>query len=231
MKSVTTSLAAAVLAAASFALATDGSTLQRTPKVGDVAKYAVTVNVDTQEGRVTINMLDTRTVTDVQSNGDYTEEANDTGGSRVMGAQKLAVPDAKITTSYHANGQAFKITGDGVDAKAYRIEALNDFYSPGKSVKPGEKWTFVSKADPTVGTRNVTMNYTVEAEEKVGTHDTYRISYTGTEDGDSPGSVSGKVWVDVASGEIVKADLALKSAPIPQADAPYDLTVSVLRQD
>ncbi|HTQ10719.1 MAG TPA: hypothetical protein VMI31_11650 [Fimbriimonadaceae bacterium] len=92
---------------------------------------------------------------------------------------------------------------------------------PDKEVKVGDKWT--EKFKPKDG-KDVTVDYEVVEQTKVGDADALKIKGKLSEDGPMKGDCT--YWIG-KDGAMLKFELDLKSWPVPFAGDPHDFDVKM----
>lgn len=232
MKRITIALALAASVVA-VAAGLQSVTLKRTAKVGDVAKYKAKADVDFQGMSIAVTFVTTDKVTKVADNGDITTETTQAEMKIKMGDQEMDPPTDNSTpqvATSKASGEIVELKGENVDANAYRMAAMSGFQYPDKALNVGDSWEVKLSKNEKLGTVAALAKYKLEKLEKVGDWDTAVITmdYKETE-GSDPASATGKIWVNVKDGSLVKVDGEWKNAPFPGAPAPINAKVSIER--
>jgi hypothetical protein len=228
----TTRLIGTILLATTCAMAFashDAVTLKFARKEGDTAKYKMTgeMNLMGVTASLTADVQDKVTKVSADS---YTVESTQGNMQAVVNGSPMAQPDSTDTTTFKSNGELIDYTSDHASAEAWRIAELTSFILPDKAVNVGATWTSAVVADDKKGTVAATCNYTLEALEKVGKHDTakVKISYKETT-GTDPASSEGYCWIDVTDGSMIKTTATWTNVPIGGAMA--NGTISMERAD
>ncbi len=202
-----------------------------TPKVGAVTKYKMQGVFDFEGVEVTFSATGVNKVVKVLDNGNFTVEETQSDAKVVYGGTESEIPSGGTTTTYTADGRVIEIQGDSVDGSAYRTAAMSSFFKPGKPIKMGDSWTVEIKGDDKLGSVDAKATYTVEAEETVGAWKCVRVKYDVKETkGQTPAGSTGKVWVSLDDGEMVKVEGVWKDVPVPNAPAPISGKMTVTRQ-
>lgn len=225
-------LALAALTTAALA-ATDAVTLVRKPKKDEVHKYSMKADIDVNGLQVSVIATTQEKTTDVAEDGSYTvEEMLVDGKTTAAGQEKDLAGGPPSSMIYKTNGIISKINGDAKQAtsNAYRMANLSLLYLPDKAVNVGDAWTYDVKADKATGAVAAKGEFKLLGDEKVGTHDTWKIKATIKEtEGDTPSSSDGTVWIDKADGSMVKNEVKWVNAPFPGIQVPVNATVKIER--
>lgn len=208
--------------------------IKRVPKVGDELRYKIDTTIygetDTSYTSTTVWKI-----TKVDTNGDYTSVEKVLAAKIKIGDIEQTLPESTQTAVYSAFNSLVDVTGDDVDdtTKPYlfRLHALQWLVVPDKAVKPGDTWTIEYKADANHGNVASTVDYTVDAQEKVGKYDCLRIKALSKQV--APGESTGDLmfWVNIADGTLVKATAVLKKAVFAKVDTPLDVSFTLTRDD
>lgn len=217
-------LGAALIFAA--ALAQDGVSLKRAPKVGDTFKYNLSVAMNIQGQDFTVTAVVSEKVTKAEE-GKYTIESNQT--ELKLNGQEAPMEQSPSYSTYSNVGRLLESKSDQEGPDADRMSALQSFEVPDKAVKVGDTWEVALKAKEGKNPVAFKASYKVEAQEKVGEWDTLKISFTATEtEGTDPAKSVGTVWVSVKDGSMVKYEGNWTNAPIPMA-GPTTAKVTLMR--
>jgi hypothetical protein len=214
---------AAVAALSLTAMAVQqGITLKRSSKVGEISKYRLKAEMDYQGTPIVFSALVTEKVTKVADDGQYTIESGTSEGKVNMGGNEMDAggqgPGTSVTT-FKSTGEVVSITADQSDPNMYRMANLQSLQFPGTVLKVGDSWNVAIKKDDH-GSVDAKGSYKVEAQEKVGDYDTYRIHGTMKESIDKdPASVDATYWINVKDGTLVKLTGTWTNAPFPQIGA------------
>lgn len=221
---------ASVLALSAIAGA-QSFTLKRVAKVGETMKYKLTAEADFGGQAIQVSGTTLDKVVKVNDNGDIVVESTQSSMKVSVAGQEMEIPDQPgTTTTYKATGEVVEIKGEQTDASAYRMANLNVVKSPTGEIKVGDKWTYEVKADSKTGAAAGKAEYELLGSEKVGSWDSLKIKWTFKEtEGSDPASSSGTVWIDAATGALVKAVGEYKNAPIPGAPGPISMKFTLER--
>ncbi len=223
-----TLLAAAAIAALAVA-AQDAVKLVRSAKVGDTRTYKIDAEMQVMGTAAKFSAKSIEKVEKVDQDGSITIEESTTEAKVMFGDQQMEVPSSAARIKSKPNGELIELSGAEVDETAYRRAALTLVVFPSDAIKPGHKWSVESKASPVNGNTAGKGDYEFVAVEKVGEEDAAVINFSYVEtSGPTPASASGKLWVSVKDGSLVKLDAEYKQAPLPQI-GPTDMKVSVKR--
>jgi hypothetical protein len=220
---------AAIAALSLTALAIqDGVILKRSGKVGDSAKFRMKAEVEMQGQSMTFSALLVEKVTKVAANGDLTVETV----QKEMALNDSPMPDQGAgaqTTVSTPSGKVLSVEGEQHDADAYRTANLVSMQFSEKALKVGDSWEVsIPKSDK--GVVAAKGSYKVEAQEKVGQFDTYRIKGGLKElSGEAPASVDATYWISVKDGNLVKAQGTWTNFPLPQV-GPMTMKITMTRE-
>ena len=230
-KKVGFGLMIAALSMAAIAI-DDAISLKRAAKAGDVAKYRLKADVELQGMEANFTTLITEKVSKVESNGNYVLESTQSDGKVSFSGQEMDVPGSVQTFTYKPNGEVVEIKAENVDASVYRTAILTSFIFADKAVKVGDDWTFEIKKDEKTGTVPAKQTYKVEAEEKVGDVDTFKVKFSTkeTEGGDSAASCEGTAWISKKDSTLVKSEGVWKNVPFPGAPGPINAKYTMARE-
>lgn len=207
-------------------------TMKRTPKVGDMLNYKVSIIFTLYGDDIVYQSTLSERVTDVAKDGSYTVQSNQTGASANNGRDiPIVQSQAQTSTTYDPRGMILAIPSD----YSWRDAYLGEVVLPDKPVKPGETYSvqFPARADRT--TPAATVTYTVEQlpKDRVDGFDTIVLDEKYTEStGTYPATSEGRVWINPADGTVVKLDENWRNAPlmgthtIVNAHVSYDRVVS-----
>jgi len=232
LNKVSVGLFVAALSVAALAVQ-DSVNLKRAVKEGDTAKYRLKGTVDFQGQDIVMTMLITEKVTKVESNGNYTVESTESEGKVDFGGDQQDIPGETMSTIYKATGEVVDVKTDA-DKKpsAIRLANLQSFVVQDKAVKVGDEWATEVKKDAASGAFALKGTYKVEAQEKVGEIDCYKVKFSAkeAEGGDAAASVDGYSWVNIKTGLSEKTEGATKNAPYPSAPFPVNLKFSMTHE-
>ncbi|HSI71757.1 MAG TPA: hypothetical protein VK934_01155 [Fimbriimonas sp.] len=226
----------ALVAVSALALASQGLTIKRTPKEGQVTRYKMTGSIALPDpiGTVNVRGIVEEKITKVEADGTYTtvQTQVEAFASRGTDAEQAVDNQSATTTKYNAKGEVVSIEVDTDPVAAWRMAGLNLFIEPGKPVNIGDKWSHEIKADEKTGAVAAKADYTVLGEEKVGSVDTIKIKCTVSETaGDQPASSDVTVWIDKKDSTMVQAETKVKQAPFatPAGTFALDGTLKMTR--
>ncbi len=158
------------------------------------------------------------TYTEVAANGDITRESVTESAETIFNGQKADTPDAAkaaTTAVIHPDGSLVSLKSsreekDPTHADVRLGIASRPIYAA-KPVGVGDKWEYEIKANADLGSEEGKGDAEVLAFEKVGGVDAVKIKYAYKESSHSPAiAMSGTVWVEKSSGDIVKGDLSVE---------------------
>jgi len=193
-----------------------GHQLKRTPKVGDVLKYRVTMIFTLQGVDITYKSLITDQIDLVDKDGSYTVESSQSEISGTHGERDLNVNQhpPKSIAVYNANGSVLDLKGEQ-SPESWRIANASAFYLPEGPIPASGTYT-VQIPPSTDKTRpSATATYTSAGTEKVGDIDALVLKESYKENVTASGmTADGKVWVDPATAIVLKMDMDWKNAPL-----------------
>jgi hypothetical protein len=211
----------------------DGIVLKRTAKVGDVEKFRIKAEMDFKGTPITYTGLITEKVVKVGADGEYTIESLNSEGKVAMSGTELDAssqgPGAS-TSTFKANGEIVSISTEQTDPNLYRMANLQSLQFPTTPVKVGSTWEIaIAKSDR--GAVEAKGTYKIEAQEKVGEFDCYRIHGTMKEAAKDGAGVDATYWVDVKTASLVKLQGSWTKAPFPGSPEPLDAKVTLTREN
>jgi hypothetical protein len=194
-----------------------GFILRHRAKVGATIKYRLQADMDIQGQSAFFTSLLTEKTTDVAPGGLFTVETKTSQATVTMGGKTTDVQAKSTTrTTYRSDGEVVKIVSEPSDPATQRMANMQSMRFPPTRLKVGDSWKVHIQGD-TKGSADANGVYKVEAREKVGKHDTYRIHVSMKETASTdPLGNEGTVWIDVSDGSAVKVDVTFTNAPIPQ---------------
>ena len=191
---------------------------------GQVVRYKSSANLNLDFGGMKIELetkqVEKTTVTNVAANGDITKEATIESVEMTMNGEKRPAPDGAkdktTTTVIHPDGTLVSLKSTGEEGPEGKVGVrLNSGTHPIYSTKPvgvGDKWTYEIKADTDLGTEKGKGDVEVLAFEKMAGTDTIKLKVSYKESGHDPAlSISGTVWADKVSGDIVHSELDVEN--------------------
>lgn len=178
------------------------------PKVGAVTKHRVDIAPDVPGMEIKIAIEVSSKVLKVEA-GEITVEESVLSTKMSFNGQEMDPPaelgsQGKQVIVYATNGEVKK----GPETEQMpRIEESNKFVFPTAALNVGDTWKRSGKGDDKKGTVDSTTTYTYEGPEKVGKWDCHKIRVAFKElVGERPMANSGYVWVEAATGDLVKAE-------------------------
>ncbi|HVT13381.1 MAG TPA: hypothetical protein VHE55_14030 [Fimbriimonadaceae bacterium] len=216
MRSFLTFVAALGLAA--FSLADGGWLLKPPYEAKAKISYKVTVdaNVGGQDHEATMKQLftvDSKSDKEVKGKGsfsDVTLDGNDLSGQDL--------PSWDVTLS--ATDGSVTAAGDSVDY--VRMLTPFTFIYPSKEIKVGDKWT--TKFKPAKDAKEITIDYEVVEQSKIGDDDVLKIKSKLSEDG--PMKADDTYWIG-KDGKVLKFDLDIKGWPAPFTGGAQDIDAKI----
>lgn len=207
--------------------------LKRITKIGDTAKYKVTMDVAFGDLEYKTTSVSDLKVVRVDDDGTFTTQTVQKETKiKIKGvADEMTTPDSDATTaSRRANGELVTLNGEKIDATSYRIDALYAFRAPDAAVKVGDKWSYEPKADLKTGSVAGKADFELVSIDKVGMWEAAKIKWTYREtEGTDPASSEGTLWIDTKDGALIKCEGKLKNAPLRDAPRPVDFSFTVER--
>ena len=168
------------------------------------------------------------TYTNVAANGDITRESVTESEETTFNGEKSpdSEEDKSVTTVvFHPDGTfvSSKTTKEEKDATHLDVR-LDIATTPVYSAKPvgvGDKWTYEIKASADLGSEAATGEEEILAFEKVNGVDAVKIKYSYKEtSGKHPLVLSGTVWAEKSSGDIIKTDMSIEGMQLGGEDGP-----------
>ena len=205
-----------VLSLGVCALAQQAITLKRAPKVGEIAKYRVTMIFTLQGTDITYKSLITDQVDLVDKDGSYTVESTQAEISGTHGERDLNVDQhpLKSITVYNASGAVIDLKGEQ-SPESWRIANASAFYLPNGAIPASGTYTVQVPASTDKTRPSATVTYTSAGTEKIGDIDALVLKESYKENVTANGMTSdGKVWVDPATAVVLKMDVDWKNAPL-----------------
>ncbi|MBS1714037.1 MAG: zinc-dependent metalloprotease [Armatimonadetes bacterium] len=213
------------------AQAQDKTLLTVKGKEGSFGRYKseTTVTFDAGGKKLTIVAKDVTkvTVTKVESNGNVTFEHKEESSETTIDGEKLP-SDGKSSTTVtvlRPDGTLVSMKTDGDEPDDDHLDvrlgvAHNPVFSP-KPVGVGEKWKTSYKADGTLGTKAAEAEFEYLANEDAGGVKCAKIRMAYKETG-SGTLISNKatLWVELASGDVVKEESDYDGIPLPGPTGP-----------
>lgn len=206
-----------------------GTTLKRTPSVGDTQVLSLRMEFAIFGDTAVYTSTLTEKVTEVSPEGNYTVESTQTDYKVELFGDEGVVQDEdmpKQSITYTPLGDVVAVKGDFVNESVYRLANLMAVRLPKDPVAKGDKWESVVPKNVDTGVFDAKATYTYEDDEKVDDVETIRASFEYAEVAGDPARSDGRVWLDKRNGTVVKLETNWSSAPIPGAPSP--LTGSVI---
>lgn len=220
-----------VFALAALALA-QGVSLKRQVKEGDTHSYRMSLSFSMWGEEALYTSVLTEKVIKVEPNGTYAVETTQTDYKAKFGEEEMTLSSEdlpKATRVLTPAGEIVQLQGDLTNEAAYRLSNLDVFRPSDMSVSTGDTWKVELKANADTGTKATTIDYKVEAAEKVGDWDTLPVTFSYKEtEGSDPATAEGKYWIRTSDGLVVKMEADWKNAPIPGANGAVNAKVSYL---
>lgn len=220
------------LAVAPLAMAQDAVVLKRVAKEGDVAKYALKVETEISGAPVKFTANVIEKVMKVLADGTYTVSSEQEDTVLEINGETSPAPanvSSPTTSTFGLDGSVTDIQGDESGVDAYRMANIQAFLWPKEAVKEGSKWEADIKENKSKETPMVHCKYEVVGKETIGEHNVFKINFESAETtGDDPASSKGSVWVDIASGLIVKTECEWKNAPIATMKLDGKVTMTLI---
>ena len=193
-----------------------GAALKRTPKVGEIEKYRLTMIFTLQGTDITYKSLITDQVDLVEKDGSYTVESVQTEISGAHGERDLNVDKnpPKSIAVYAANGAVVDLKGEQ-SPESWRIANASAFYLPDGPIPASGTYTVQIPQNTDKGRPSATATYTTAGTEKIGDIDALVLRESYKENTTANGMMAdGKVWVDPATAIVLKMDMDWKNAPL-----------------
>lgn len=208
-----------------------GFKLARSPKLGQEIKYRVLAEFDAGGTPVTMSGLLTEKVVALDINGNYTVESRQTEVKARMGTQEQTVEDSPPETAvYSARGEVVEIKGANSAGLKGRLSRLNAVVVPDREIKVGDSWSHTFHGNPMTAGIGGKSDYKAEALEKVGERNALIVQIKFKESSGSLKSEStGKAWIDVETGELLKLQSQWKKVPFLSSEQPIDFKVTLTR--
>jgi hypothetical protein len=167
-------------------------------------KVIVNASVGGQEMEATMKQIltiDSKTDKEIKAKGNWAEI--------MVGGNEQSGDDTTWDITMNSNGS---LTSVGAGADFARMLAPAAFVYPDKEVKAGDKWSF--KYKPTKEAKDITMDYEVVEQTKVGDVDALKIKGKLTEDGPMKGN---NIYWIAKDGRMLKFELDLTNWIVPMA--------------
>lgn len=235
-KRITFAIGVLTLASAAFATLQDAVKIAWAPKEGAVIKYKMTsvakMNGGAMEGELHYDATVTHTYKAVTADS-VTVEEKQSDVKVLFGDQDVSsqVPTVTTTEVMKLTGELIERKSDGpADAETPRVDQAFNFTYPTQPLKVNETWSKQYEADSKKNTFAASVTYTYTGTEKVGDWDCYKINSDYKETGaETNVTATGTQWLEIGTGELIKATYVLKNAPFAPAVPPMDVTATLTR--
>ena len=199
---------------------------------GQVTHSKSTATLNIEEGGMKIEIASKQTgkttFTNVAANGDITRESVNESDETTFNGQKEpdAEEDKSVTTVvFHPDGTivSSKSTKEEKDPTHLdvRLDIATSPIYPAKPVSVGDKWEYEIKPNAELGSEAGKGEAEILGFEKVNGVDAVKIKYSFKEANHKPIlAVSGTVWAEKSSGDIIKSDLTVEGMQIGGAEGP-----------
>lgn len=231
MKTVFKSGVALLAAVALVGFVQDGVKLKRAPKVGDTIKYTLSSSIEMQGQSGEVKGTIVEKVVEVKESGDYSVDQVTQGVQVSFNGQDIPVGDLPaVTFRFSPLGEVLDATSASAQGNPFRSANLSLIKFADQAVKVGDKWTHEVKSNPTAGVVALKADYEVVASEPVNGTNTLKIKTVVVEtEGSQPARSDGHVWVDPATGIMVKGEWKWTNFPSPMGGA-FDATTTMVRE-
>jgi hypothetical protein len=187
-------------------------TIKRTPTKGQVLLYQSRASVSIQGHDADLTSCRTKTVTDVDKEGNYTVESFES--DQRVNDKPVQAPSHIFVTVSKPSGELISVGPPGTPSAPDRSSVLLEVYYPPRAVGVGETWSYEPKSVDKTSSIPFTAKMNYLGTEKVGTFDTWRIEENLKEsEGDSPASTHIIAWLDVTDGSIVQETIDFSNLP------------------
>ena len=207
-----------LLVAAPIVWGQDPVALKRTAAEGESAKYKLAVETEISGMKIKFTANVVEKVTKVSADGSYSVSSEQQDATLEVNGESQPAPGeigAQVTTVFRADGSISDVSGDNVGKDTLRLSNIQSLLWPKETVKVGSKWQGQIQGDKNKETVDVVSNYEVVGREKVGNRDCFKLTFDSKEQsGSDPASTKGTLWVDVASGLMVKNESDWMNMPI-----------------
>ncbi|MBV6491371.1 MAG: hypothetical protein KJZ62_06045 [Fimbriimonadaceae bacterium] len=212
--------------------AQDSATLLRVAKKGDVLQFALKVKIEAPGASVVFTAVNTERVLEVDEKDVITVESTQSDVRLLLNGQALPTNEdnAVVVSRVKATGEQLEVRSATRSPDDSRRGNMTALILPGTPLKVGDRWSHDFKADPKTGQREAKSEYEVLERTNLGSAQTMVVGYKFAEvGGDSPATATGKFWINVVDGTLVKLSADLKNAPIEQAGGAVDMTIDLSR--
>lgn len=218
-----------VVASLAIAAPYQGIVLKRAPKVGDITKLRLKAEATIDGSAVVMSGLVVETVTKVEENGDFVVVSASQENKVDYKGSTSSPGNTSTTSTIKSTGEVALIVSEVAEPSLYRIANLTALRFPSQALKVGDSWS-VTIAKDERGSVDAQGTYKVEAQEKIGEYDTYRIAGSLKESsGDKAASMDATYWINIKDGSVVKMTGTLANAPYPNI-SPLTLKITLARE-
>ena len=185
----------------------------------------------TQQTTVYQSMI-TEEIVDVKEDGSYLTASYQTEHKVFVGGKMVQNSPQTITavTTYDKSGRPLTIGGDNASPSSYRVANTTSFMYPDRAVAIGETWSVSVPESKDHGSRLTTNTYKLASVEKQGEKQVAVVEVAAAEkSGDSPTTVTGKFWIDLASGAVVRYEAKIQNMPT-ESGPTYSGHITIVRQ-
>ena len=224
-----------ILAAGAAALALgagvgQGYKLARTPKLGQELKYRLNAEFELVGTSGSMTALIIEKVVALDINGNFTVESRQTEGKQKIGAQEQPMRDtAGEMAVYTARGEVVEIKGTDAGGLKGRLSRLNSIVAPEREVKAGDSWSHTYLGSPMTGGIGGKATFKATLLEKLAEKTALVVQFDYKETtGAMKAESTGKAWIDVETGELLKLDAQWKNVPYMKG-VPVDLKLTLSR--
>lgn len=224
-------LAALAAVAVAVAAAQDTFNLRMAPKKGDANKYKTVGSFSVQGFDVKATYEFTDTVKEVNEDGTY--EVETVTGELVidLGGQQMnqPAPEAMRTVySKDGSGKPKTVPAEADPKNMARLQTLNTTFRPENPVKVGDTWEKEWKANKDTGVEAAKATYKLVAVEDVQGKKALKIEFEIKETEANPAASSkGTVWLDAATGVMLRQNSEWKDVPFPGSPEPLSGKVTI----
>jgi hypothetical protein len=202
----------------SLAIALPGTPLKYTAHEGDSHKFKMTADVEAAGQSVKVTGDEITKILKVDDAGNVTVQESEKNVTVEFNGQTLNPDDSPaVTRVIRPDGTTSEIRGDaGADSAVRRFTNLQTVKLPDAAPDKDTAWTWDVAADAKTGAVKQHSDFKIMGDEKVANIDCWKISVTTKElEGDSPGKVTGTVWISKADGLRVKMQGNVENLPVP----------------
>lgn len=192
-------------------------TLQRHPKVGEIAQYKATFVFTIYGNDFFYTAILNDKVTEVEKDGSYVVQTKQTEIRANNGQDFPVSQNAQVSsTVYDGRGRVIELKGDDA-AVDWRIAYLSCFILPDKPIAKGETWTATLPAHADRQIPGASIIYTCQGmdPDPVDGYKVVRIDEKYAENTQSNRATkTGTIWVNPKTGMVVKVEEQWRNTPI-----------------